>query len=79
MMLILHMYTMSNKNPKTNIGIQLEDQKSKEAVPQTELVILPPKTVRMRLSIRTVSSYLIYLSRAEIKGTHCHCPASRVN
>ena len=45
----------NNRNPEADIGVHPEDQKSKAVnhwllpLPQTKMVILPPRILRLRL------------------------------
>ena len=64
------------------MGVQPEDQKSKAAnqraltpASDRKWVILPPRILRLKLSVRPVSSCFVFLSSAGIKGMHHHCLA----
>lgn len=65
-----------DKSSGTGIGVQLEDPKSRTAShwllpqPQSENHDPASRNLKLRLCLRAVSSHLIFLSRAGIKGVH---------
>ena len=72
---------------QTDIRVQIEDQKSKAVshwllpLPHSEMANGDPasRDLRMRLCIGAVSSHLIFLSRAGIKGIYHYHPVSMAN
>ena len=62
----------NNKKPESDIGVQPEGQKSKTVLTSTSVQNddLAFMNLRMRLSVRAVSSHFIILSSSGIKGVH---------